>query len=164
MAVVSKDYRDVRARVYVNAPMDRIYKSWATVAGLERWFAARARMLSPEGRDLGREGPAEEGGRYSWQWADGTREDGTFIEVDNSTLLKFTYGRDVLVTVKLMLTSKGVLVDAHQHAQRSDAENLALALDDSNGWTFYLANLKSVLEHGADLREARPDVEGLVNV
>jgi len=164
MAVVSRDYRDVRARVYVNAPMDRVYKSWATVAGLERWLTARARMLSPEGRDLGREGPAEEGGRYSWTRADGTREDGTFVEVDNSMLLRFTFGKDVVVKVQLTLTSKGVLVDVHQHAQRSDAENLALALAHSSRWTFYLANLKSVLEGGADLRDARPDVEGLVNV
>ncbi len=163
MTVISKDFRDVRARVYLNAPMDRIYKAWATVAGLERWFPARARILSPEGRDLGREGLAEEGGRYSWTWADGTREDGTFIEADNSTKLKFTFGRDVIVTVLLAPTHNGVLVDVLQHAQRSDAENLALALDHSNGWTFYLANLRATLEHGVDLRELRPDIDGLVN-
>jgi len=164
MAVISKDFRDVRTRVYVNAPMDTVYKAWATVAGLERWLTARARLLSPEGRDLGREGLAEEGGRYSWTFADGTREDGSFVEVDNSTLLRFTFGKDVLVKVQLMLTSRGVLVDVHQHAQRSDAENLALALSHSSRWTFHLVNLRSVLEHGADLRDARPDVEGLVNV
>ena len=32
------------------------------------------------------------------------------------------------------------------------------------GWAFYLANLKSVLEHGCDLREPQPDRAGLVNV
>ena len=164
MAIVSKDFRDVRARVYVSAPMDRVYKAWATVAGLERWFPARARMLSPEGRDLGREGMAEEGGRYTWTWADGTREEGSFLEADNSTRLRFTFGRDVIVSVQLMVTSRGVLVDVQQHAQRSDAENLALALEHSSAWTFHLANLKSVLEHGNDLRDPRPDVEGLVNV
>jgi len=123
---------------------------------------ARAPALS-RGPRPGREGLAEEGGRYSWTFADGTREDGSFVEVDNSTLLRFTFGKDVLVKVQLMLTSRGVLVDVHQHAQRSDAENLALALSHS---TVDVPPREPEVRARArrDLRDARPDVEGLVNV
>jgi hypothetical protein len=43
------------------------------------------------------------------------------------------------------------------------------ALESANmgcreGWAFLLTNLKSVLEHGIDLRDRAPDRAGLVNL
>ena len=43
------------------------------------------------------------------------------------------------------------------------AQAVFLAKSRIQGWTFYLTNLKSVIEGGADLRETQTDLAGLVN-
>ncbi len=53
--------------------------------------------------------------------------------------------------------------------QRMDPANDFAMLEGAyvgcrEGWAFYLTNLKAVLEHGVDLREATPDRGGLINV
>jgi uncharacterized protein YndB with AHSA1/START domain len=156
-------YRQFTKRIYVKASLDAVYKAWATAGGLARWFPRQAKYSSPEGRSLGTTGLAEEGGRYWMGWPGGVEEEGTVLETDPHGRFSFTFGKDIIVTVTLSKTLRGTLVEVVQQNKRKDEENLQVTLEYTNGWTFYLTNLKSVLEHSADLREARPDVDSLVN-
>ena len=158
-------WREFKQRIYVKAPVERVYRLWATSAGLTKWWPIKARYTTPEGRNVGSNDLAEEGGRYWMAWPGGVEESGTVLEANNRDLIKFTFGKDIRVTVKLIKRKKGTLVDLVQRsAWPSEEENMEVYLEYYPGWVFYLTNLKSVLEARADLREKEPDVEHLINL
>ena len=78
-----------KLRVNINAPVDKVYNSWATPGGLEKWFLRKALFSDKTGKEKSKD---------------------TAIE----------------------------------------------------GWIFYLANLKSVLEGGLDLRNKRMEITNVI--
>ena len=58
---------------------------------------------------------------------------------------------------------KGETVVELTQSRIPEDENRGIYVDCSYGWTFYLANLKSVLEGGIDLRNKNVDIQNVVN-
>jgi hypothetical protein len=95
----------------------------------------------------------------------GVEEEGSILEANNADMIKFTFGRDIRVTVKLIRRKKGTLVDLlHISSWPTEDENLEVYLEYYPGWVFYLTNLKAVMESRVDLREKSPDVNNLINL
>jgi len=99
---------------------------------------------------------------YEWYWHgwdDSTCEKGEILEANGTDLVKFTFAKDNIVTVQISSRNGVSIVELTQ-------ENIALEEDPTKnlfvqcqvGWTFYFANLKSVLEGGVDLRNKKLEV------
>ena len=145
-----------------NTDIRSLYEAWATPAGLEKWFLRKADFYAIAGRQ--RE-PGEfimKEDTYEWYWYgwdDSTLEKGEILEANGTDLLKFTFAKDNIVTVEFSSRNGVSIVQLTQ-------ENIALEEDPSKnlfvqcqvGWTFYFANLKSVLEGGVDLRNKKLEV------
>jgi hypothetical protein len=74
-------------------------------------------------------------------------------------LLKFTFSGGSIVTVDIQSKYGLTVVELTQEniPEESDPSK-NLFVQCQIGWTFYLANLKSVIEGGNDLRNKRLDV------
>ena len=99
---------------------------------------------------------------YEWYWhgwGDGSVEKGQVLEANGTDQIKFTFAKECIVTVEISSRNGISLVELTQ-------ENIPLENDPSKnlfvqcqlGWTFYMTNLKSLIEGGVDLRNKKLEV------
>lgn len=149
-------------RIYIQAPIEKLYECWASSLGLRSWFLKEAVFTNPEG-DI--RSPAElvqTGDSYRWEWHnwDGS-EKGSVLEANGRDLLSFTFAGNSRVSVNLEQGADAVLVSLRQSDIPGDEESrLKIHHGCSNGWTFWLSNLKAFLEHGILLNETKRDLRG----
>lgn len=142
-------------KIYLKAHLEKVYRCWATEAGLCEWFLRTALFTGPKGQ---RRAPGEgiaAGDRYAWQWYnwEGT-ETGTVLAANGTDLLEYSFAGDSKVQIRLEARGEAVLLTLRQYNIPTDPEStLNIHYGCSNGWTFWLANLKAWLEHGIHLGE-----------
>jgi len=139
----------------------RIYMLWATPDGLESWFLRKANLYTI-GKRL-REGDEQiaKEDTYEWLWYGYEEsERGMILEANGMDLFKFSFSGRSIVTVSIRSVKGLTLVELTQEniPQDNDLDS-NLYVQCQIGWTFYLANLKSIAEGGVDLRNKREDVK-----
>jgi len=145
-----------------NIDIRSLYESWATTEGIEKWFLRKAnfytvplRLREPEEFILKED-------TYEWYWYgydDSFSEKGQILEANGTDFIKFTFSGGSTVSISIYSRNGVSIIELLQ-------ENIPLENDPSQnlfvqcqiGWTFYLANLKSVLEGGVDLRNKKLEV------
>lgn len=145
-----------------NASVRAVYEAWTTQAGLESWFLRDALFYTVAGRQRANDEFILKEDTYLWRWhgyADSVFETGAILETNGSDYLKFTFSGGTVVSVnigsKYGLTI-AELVQENIPVEEDPAKNLFIGCQ--TGWLFYMANLKSILEGGIDLRSKREDV------
>ncbi|MES2274643.1 MAG: SRPBCC domain-containing protein [Bacteroidota bacterium] len=145
-----------------NAPVRTIYEAWTTQAGLESWFLRDAFFYTVAGRQRARDEFVQTEDSYLWHWhgyPDDVFEKGAVLETNGSDFLKFTFSDGTIVSVNIE-SKYGLtiaeLVQENIPIEANPSENLFVGCQ--TGWLFYMANLKSILEGGVDLRSKRVDV------
>ena len=154
-------------RIAINAPMQTIYKSWATQNGLENWFLRTAEFRKADGSTRPRDEYIQAGDNYSWMWygwPDSVNEKNKVLEANGIDLYKFGFAEVCVVTIKISAIQNLHIVELTQSEIPTDDEHKAKwHLGCLEGWTFYLANLKSILEGGLDLRNKNLDIGIVIN-
>jgi uncharacterized protein YndB with AHSA1/START domain len=145
-----------------NTDLRSLYLAWTTPAGLESWFLRRAEFYTIPKRL--RE-PVEfilKEDCYEWYWHgydDDMVQKGSVLEVNGTDLLKFTFSGDSVVTVAFSTRNGVSLIELTQENIPEEADPAKnLFVQCQMGWVFYLANLKSIMEGGVDLRNKRLEV------
>jgi hypothetical protein len=109
----------------------------------------------------------QKGDTYEWMWfgySDDVVERGKVVKANGKNLFQFVFGRAGIVTVKLKKTMGKTLVELTQEKiPRDETSKVNFHLGCSMGWTFYLANLKSIFEGGLDLRNKNVKLERVIN-
>lgn len=162
---MSRDWTQFTRRITVDCPLPKIYDAWAIPSQIERWFLRSAQYVDPDGETHDHHSPVGENCGYVWRWfgyTDDVSECGKVVEANGTDCFAFTFTQDCLVTVKLNEEMGEAVVELTQ-SRIPDDENREIYVDCSYGWTFFLANLKSVLEGGLDLRNRSLDVKNVVN-
>jgi uncharacterized protein YndB with AHSA1/START domain len=154
-------------RVNVNAPIEKLYALWATQSGIEYWFLRLSEYKSPEGALRAENEPAEKGDAYCWRWHgwnDETTEYGTILEANGKDFFKFTFGADCDCSVSVKEELGHHIVELVQENIPVDEEGKHnWHMGCKTGWTFYLANLKSIAEGGIDLRNKDEALKNMIN-
>ncbi len=122
-------------------------------------------------RQLAPEQFAEAGDKYTWLWlgyGDDTDENGKVLQANGTDCFEFTFnskGRnDMKVKVNLVEEKGEIRVNVHQYKIPEDDHSKAwYFVGCGEGWTFYLANLKSILEGVIDLRNKNEAITRVVN-
>ena len=161
------DWSRFQLKIYINAPQQRVYDSWTKPANLVNWFLRVADFADVQGnaRDAG--DYVRPGDIYGWKWygyPDTVAETGEVLEVNGSDSFKFRFGKAGVVNVKLNEVKGMTEMILTQNEIPTDEKSRAdYHIGCSTGWTFYFANLKSILEGGADLRNKDPELTNVIN-
>ncbi len=161
------DWTRFTKQIPVAAPKDVIYEAFATQAGMEGWFLRSAVFSKPDKSVRSPEELIQKGDSFSWLWhgwSDETNEKGQILEANGVDLIKFTFHEPMVVTVEVVEQDDISLVRLTQEnipADENSKTNYFVGCGE--GWTFYLANLKSLFEGGVDLRNRNEKIRNVLN-
>lgn len=146
-------------RIHIKTSLEKLYWCWATQEGITSWFLKDARYLR-NGQPINKDEFVQPGDTYTWFWHnwDG-QEEGKILEAKANNYLRFSFAGTCEVTVTLEQKDSAVLLSLTQSKiPQDDKSKLEIFYGCSNGWTFWLANLKSYLEYGILLNETEIDL------
>ena len=159
------DWTQFTRKIPVKASMQEMYDAWTTKRELERWFLKDAGYYDTNGNVIGDNVNVEKGNTYAWQWFGyDVTEKGKITEANGNDHFQFTFAGDCPVDIKLTQRKDEVIVELTQsNIPTDDDSKINIRLGCHTGWSFFLANLKSVYEGGIDLRNKDDDASGMVN-
>jgi len=138
----------------------------ATPANLESWFLRKALFTTPDGKLRDESAKVQAGDTYLWRWHgydDKTQEKGKVLDLNGKDHFKFTFAGDCEVSIKCKLEEGRTIMELVQAKIPTDEiSKVRLHLGCQNGWTFYLTNLKSIMEGGLDLRNKNVNIKNVV--
>ena len=146
-------------KIYIKSSIQKIYELWATQKGLTSWFLSHAEFNDENGNKRNEFEHIQTGDTYTWHWHnwDGKGE-GNIIQANGKDYLELTF-EDSKVSITLEEKNEVVIIILKQFEIPEDDENkLKIHFGCSNGWTFWLTNLKAYLEHGILLNETEIDL------
>ncbi|UKJ08085.1 SRPBCC family protein [Solitalea lacus] len=157
------DWSAFTKRIPLKTTIETVYNAWTTPSGLESWFLRKAEFKSKEGRVRKSNEFIQLNDEYEWMWFgydDSTVEHGLVLEINGKDFFKFSFGKAGIVSLSVKLEEGETIVELTQSNIPIDAQSKAYYhLGCSEGWTFYLANLKSILEGGIDLRNKNEKIK-----
>lgn len=161
------DWTQFTKRIAIQAGVAEIYDRLRTRKGLESWFLRMAEFTSPDGQVRKSDSEFEKDDTYRWRWHgydDEVTETGRVIEANGSDTIRFTFAGECLVTITARPHRETTLVEITQENIPTDEKSkINYHMGCSEGWAFYLANLKSILEGGIDLRNRDETLQGVLN-
>lgn len=167
MSIVSEKWSSFTLRIPVKADVQKVYERWTTREGLESWFLRKAEFTRPDGIVRHKESSAKKGDRYEWLWhgyGDEDVERREVLEANGKDLFQFVFSGDCIVTISIYKEQNQTIVELKQENIPLDEDpKRNLCLNCSGGWTFYMTNLKSILEGGLDLRNKDVSIKSVVN-
>lgn len=154
-------------RITINVPVFSLYAAWSTKVGLESWFLREAIITKPDGTLRTEDEPFEAGDSFEWRWHgydDDTVDRGRVLSANGKDQLSFSFSGKNTLTVNFNFESTELICSIEQLMhQETEDEKRYYFIECGLGWTFYLANLKSVFEGGYDLRNKNVSIQKLIN-
>ena len=164
---MSPDFTRFKLRIPVKAAETDIYDCWTTQAGLERWFLRKAPFTTSDKTTRRRDQHAAANDTYEWRWYgwnDDVAEHGSVLEANGKSFFKFIFGKAGTVSISIKEEHGQTICELIQENIPTDGESMGnYFIGCQTGWTFYLTNLKSVLEGGPDLRNRDENLKNVVN-
>lgn len=164
---MSYNWKQFSRRIPIKAPAKAIYAAWTTQQGLESWFLRLAEFTKPGGTQRPKNSPIEKGDKYKWLWygyEDSVVEMKEVLAANGWDQLQFSFSGDCIVTVSIKQDQGETICELVQDMPQEDvSEQQHFFVDCGLGWGFYMANLKSVLEGGLDLRNKNVKLKDVIN-
>lgn len=159
------DWTSFTKRIAIKASISNIYEAWTIGTNLEKWFLERVVFQTKEGISLSNTQPVRSGSHYIWYWyLDKTPMLGEIISANGKDFLQFSFEGPSLVDVTLSTFNEYVIVELRHHQiPEDDNSKQHIRLGCSNGWAFYMHNLKSIYEGGIDLRNKDSQLGIMIN-
>lgn len=158
------NWSEFKKRIPIKASPAIVFEYWMSQDKLEQWFLRSAQFYKLDKDPKDSSMRIEKGDSYSWMWhgSDNVAE-GEVIETNNSNYLKFTF-LGCIVAVEIKEEQGETLIELVQNEiPLDDASRVSYYVGCTRGWTFYLTNLKSILEGGIDLRNRNTSLENVIN-
>jgi uncharacterized protein YndB with AHSA1/START domain len=166
-AMADFDWSTFSVAINIKAAPEKLYKAWATRRGMEEWFLRISEFSRPDGTVLKTDERVKQGDKYKWMWhgwPDETVELGKIIEANGVDFLKFSFGNAGICSVSIQPHKEECIVRLKQEEIPDTEEGRQnWHLGCKTGWTFYMANMKSILEGGIDLRNKELSTMELLN-
>jgi uncharacterized protein YndB with AHSA1/START domain len=152
-------------KIAVKADMQAVYDAWTSSAAIERWFLSRAVFRNDAGVELAPTEAVGPGCTYAWNWYGyDVTEQGRILGANGKDLFRFTFAGECSVDVRFATEHEHTVVTLTQsEIPEDDASKRSIRLGCHTGWSFFLLNLKSMLEGGLDLRNKNPAFTRVVN-
>jgi len=165
----SFDWTRFTLQIYIKASPQQIYYAWATEEGLLSFFRKSLEVHSQQNIRRSSKELIQQGDRYGWTgYNQEGWETGKILEAKEYQLLRFTFSGEVVpVTIEIHSKEDGecLVKLTQENMPNTEQGHIDWHLSCRSGWSFFLVNLKSVLENQCDLRDKREEkeIENLVN-
>ncbi len=152
-------------QITVKADLQTVYDAWTKSGTVEQWFLSRCKYMDASGNLMPADENVQEGGAYSWHWfAYEEGEQGKILSANGKDNFVFTFAGNCRTEVALSEKEGEILISITQsEIPLDDDSKKNIRLGCAFGWTFYLLNLKSILEGGIDLRNKNKNITAVVN-
>jgi len=165
------DWTRFTKRININVAVQDIYNAWTIRNNIESWFVRFSEFTDKSETLRQCDNAIHEGDNYKWMWhgyPNSVVEDGKILEANGKDSIKFTFSgpRDspMIVTVKIWEEDDQSIISLTQeNIPVDDDGRMNFHVGCGEGWTFYLANLKSILEGGVDLRNKNEKLTKMIN-
>jgi uncharacterized protein YndB with AHSA1/START domain len=166
MEAISKNWNEIRLRINIDTTIEKAYRAWTTQAGLESWFLREAPAQDPKGKAKKGSDEMVKGDTYTWAWhgfSDEVKLQGRVLESNGKDKFSFSFSMDCPVTISIYQEHGQTIVElVEQNIPTEQGQIFTHYLSNTTGWTFYLTNLKSVLEGGLDMRNYNVDLKNVI--
>lgn len=157
------DWSSFTVNLPLDQPSDTIINSWRSQSELEKWFLKLAEFKTPKGEIRKRQEVFHPGDTYKWQWfgwPESVEEHGEILKPREGEFLRFIFGKAGTVAVKIVEENKQTVLRLTQGNIPVDEQSkMNFYAGCKTGWTFYMLNLKSILQSGPDLRNKRSELK-----
>jgi uncharacterized protein YndB with AHSA1/START domain len=161
------DWSRFELRININAPIQQLYNAWTTRKGIERWFLRLSEFKRPDGTACDPDEQVKKGYTYKWMWHgydDNTVEHGEVLEANGKDRFRFSFGKAGICTVNILQDQDEAIVELVQENIPTDEQGkLNYHVGCKTGWTFHLADMKSLFEGGIDLRNKKIRAQEMLN-
>jgi len=140
------DWSKFVLRIAISVPPEKVFQAWTDGTIVSKWFTVKS-IIEPK-----------KNGRVYFEWLAGDKMEAKVISISKNKTFVFPFGNkgeEVSVTVKK--DGSGSVCELRQYNMKTtpkDKWNMHRGC--IQGWTFFLTNLKSYLEHDIDLRGHDP--------
>ncbi len=141
------DWTQFFLRIAIDASPKKVFQAWTDDNIVPRWFTVKAEME-----------PKKKGGIY-WEWLGGDKLETKTIDYVRNKKFVFPFGsKGEQVAITIVPDGNGSICELRQTKMKTDPKSrINMHMGCKQGWTFFLTNLKSYLEHGVDLRSHDPN-------
>jgi uncharacterized protein YndB with AHSA1/START domain len=161
------NWKQFTKRISIKASAKSVYNAWTTQLGLESWFLRLAQFTKMDGTSRPKNSSIEAGDKYKWLWFgydDNVEEKKEILAANGWDKLKFIFSGDCVVTISIIQEEgETICVLIQDMPMEDEKEQQHFFIECGKGWTFYMANLKSVLEGGLDLRNKNQNLKNVIN-
>jgi uncharacterized protein YndB with AHSA1/START domain len=161
------NWKQFTKRITIDAEPAAIFNAWSSQQGLESWFLRTAEFKGPDGTPRRRDEPVQKADRYKWLWfgyPDDTAEEKEILFTNERDELEFSFSGGCVVQVTIKQEGGETICELQQTMPMDDEkEQRYFFIECGKGWTFYMTNLKSILEGGIDLRNKNQEIQNLIN-
>lgn len=157
---MAHDWTSFTISIGINSSLETMYKAWTKSTEIEKWFLQTCKYTNTK-PDQNVSSECE----YEWTWyLYDELEKGKITQANGKDFFQFSFAGECLVDIQLKAIGENVLVTLTQHNIPTDEKSkFNIRMGCLQGWTFYLANLKSFYETGYDLRNKNPELKGINN-
>lgn len=143
---ISYDWSQFKLRIFINKPVSKVFNAWTDDRIVSRWFTEKT-IIEPR-----------KNGRIYFEWLAGDKMDDKIISISKNRRFTFPFGRHgERVAVSFKKDGRGTICELRQFNMKTTPKaRWTMHRGCIQGWTFFLANLKSYLEYGIDLRSHDP--------
>lgn len=165
------NWTSFKVRINIKATIAAVYEMWATSAGIEKWFLRHCEVTNDKDQAKAVDDFISKGDRFLWRWhgyPDDILQRGEVLEANGADQLSFTFGQegaeDMACIVKVYAEDGENICEIIQHnIPENEKGKSYYHIGCITGWTFFLTNLKSILEGGIDLRNKNERLQKMLN-
>jgi uncharacterized protein YndB with AHSA1/START domain len=156
------DWTRFERQVFIKAEPVEVWRAWVVPENIVKWFIATADYTAPDNSPRAASEVVAAGDSYHWAWHQELSSGGEVVEVVENEKMAFTFGdkepgsaEKILVTVEVSQEADGMTLLRLVQENMADTPQAHVSwhLGCNLGWSFFMTNLKGLLEHGIDLRE-----------
>lgn len=150
-------------KIYIKTTVEKLYWCWGTQEGISSWFLSNAEYTSNHNIKRTPKENIKPGDSYIWEWHNWNgQEKGKILYANDIDFIEFSFTENCKVSVSIEDKEKASLLTLRQYNIPTDEDSkLNIHHGCSNGWTFWLANLKAYLEYGILLNEREFDLTNI---
>ena len=143
--------------IFINASKEKVFDAWTIPAQIETWFLEKADFIDRLNRPRPKNERIEDNDKYQWKWWNHDAiEEGRVQTVDpEMRYIDFLFvGEKCPVRILFKEYNGKTFISLSQSRIPQDENSkVKIHMGCSQGWSFWMVNLKAWLEHGVLLNE-----------